>query len=174
MRTVDLGDGQFFTYETREQLGAAIAVLGKAIVDPTLDDRGCQYVDFDTAYVALRDYFRVAKPPVTTHKALSRRTSRLWGVIVSATNMPNCGDTRLTYRVICAKCGPEPVKAQHDIYGVWHVANCPVLNKLGFENYLVARDSILDNAADFATFHYAGTGDITRQSYQALVEHLRS
>lgn len=175
MRTVDLGNGQFFTFETRNQLSVAIAALSQAIADENLDryeDR--EYIDFETAHAVIEEHYDKVVAPVTRHKTLSRRTSQLWGAMVAMGSTSRLRGAPLKYHVICAKCGPSPARARNDVFGVRHRPMCPMLGRPGYENYEIERESIVQNAEAFKTTRLDGVGPTTKESYQALVEYLRS
>lgn len=175
VKTVDLGNGQFFTFANRRQLGVAIAALSRAIADENLDRyESREYVDFETAHAVLEQHFGKVARPGTRHKTLSRRTSQLWAAMVAMGSTARLRSAPLKYNVVCAKCGPSPTRSQHDLYGVRHRPMCPVLKRPGYESYQIDRESIIKNAEAFATIRLDGIGPTTKESYQALVKYLRS
>lgn len=178
VKSVGLGNGQVFWYDTRQELESAIArlhaeqlVLARQDAEPMMDamrrlaeQSEPGVIDWARSWVAL-----ATANPGKQERYITNLTGRVWGAMLRVQDKQ-----RVPFGIYCSECGDysqstDLSNTRMGIHGVRHAKSCDVArvhHKLYFK---VEYRSLLENQGVFERRDFVGVGPAIRLGFRALL-----
>lgn len=178
MKSVGLGNGQVFWFETRQGLESAIArltaeqmALVRQEAEPMIEamrrlatQSEPGVVDWPCSWVAIAN-----ANPGRDETYITNLTGRVWGALLRAQHKQ-----RVPFGVYCSECGEykQGADLSHTrigMHGVRHATSCDVAKQYRKQFFKVRRESLLQNKGALEQRNIMGVGPAILRGFSAFI-----